>query len=43
MIAKNNAIHVKSYAFAIRIVNAYKFFFFFEKEFVISKHLFLNF
>lgn len=25
MIAKNNAIHIKSYAFAIRIVNAYKF------------------
>ena len=43
MIAKNNAIHVKSYAFAIRIVNAYKFLVGSEKEFDLSKHLFLNF
>lgn len=39
MIAKNNAIHIKSYAFAIRIVNAYKFLAESEKEFVLSKQL----
>ena len=39
MIAKNNAIHIKSYAVAIRIVNAYKFLAESEKEFVLSKQL----
>lgn len=39
MIAKNNAIHIKSYAFAIRIVNAYKFLAESEKKFVLSKQL----
>ena len=36
MIAKNNAIHIKSYAFAIRIVNAYKFLADAQKEFILS-------
>lgn len=39
MIAKDNAIHAKSYAFAIRIVNAYKFLADSQKEFVLSKQL----
>ena len=39
MIDKNNAIHIKSYAFAIRIVNAYKFLAESEKKFVLSKQL----
>ena len=43
MIARDNVIHAKSYAFAIRIVNAYKFLVGSEKEFVLSKQLFLNF
>ncbi len=43
MIARDNAIHTKSYAFAIRIVNAYAFLVESQKEFVLSEHLFLNF
>ncbi len=43
MIARDNVIHTKSYAFAIRIVNAYKFLAESEKKFVLSKQLFLNF
>ena len=39
MIAKDNAIRDKSYAFAIRIVNAYKFLTESKKEFVLSKQL----
>ena len=34
---KNNIIRDKSYAFAIRIVNAYKFLTESKKEFVLSK------
>ena len=33
MIARDNIIHAKSYAFAIRIVNAYKFLADAQKEF----------
>ena len=36
---KNNIIRDKSYAFAIRIVNAYKFLTESKKEFVLSKQL----
>ena len=36
---KNNIIREKSYAFAIRIVNAYKFLTESKKEFVLSKQL----
>ena len=36
---KNNIIREKSYAFAIRIVNAYKFLTERKKEFVLSKQL----
>lgn len=39
MIAKDNVIQAKSYAFAIRIVNAYKFLADSQKEFVLSKQL----
>ena len=36
---KDNVIHVKAYAFAIRIVNAYRFLCDSQKEFVLSKQL----
>lgn len=39
MIAKDNVIQAKSYAFAIRIVNAYRFLADSQKEFVLSKQL----
>lgn len=39
MIARDNVIHAKSYAFAIRIVNAYKFLADSQKEFILSKQL----
>ena len=39
MIDKDNVIHVKSYAFAIRMVNAYKFLTLSQKEFVLSKQM----
>ena len=39
MIAKDNAIRDKSYAFAIRIVNAYKYLSDTKREFVLSKQM----
>ena len=36
MIARDNVIHAKSYAFAIQIVNAYKFLSDSQKEFILS-------
>ena len=36
---KNNLIHDKSYAFALRIVKAYKYLIYEKKEFVLSKQL----
>jgi len=36
---KNNILQEKSYAFAIRIVNAYKYLVEKKKEFVLSKQL----
>lgn len=36
MIARDNVVHAKSYAFAIRIVNAYKFLADSQKEFILS-------
>lgn len=36
MIARDNVIHAKSYAFAIGIVNAYKFLADAQKEFILS-------
>ncbi len=36
MILVNNVIQTKSYAFAIRIVNAYKFLTDSQKEFILS-------
>lgn len=39
MIAEDNPIQAKSYAFAIRIVNAYKFLVGTQKEFVLSKQV----
>ena len=39
MIAKNNAVQQKSYAFAIRIVNAYKYLTESKREFVLSKQM----
>jgi len=35
----DNAVHLKSYAFAVRVVNAYKFLVESEREFVLSKQL----
>ena len=37
MIARDNVIHAKSYAFAIRIVNAYKFLADAQKEFILFR------
>ena len=39
MIVKDNIIHTKSYAFAIRVVNAYKFLSGTQKDFVLSKQM----
>jgi len=39
MINKNNILHVKTYAFAVRIVNAFKFITQNKKEFILSKQL----
>lgn len=39
MIVRDNVIRTKSYAFAIRIVNAYKFLINSQKEFVLSKQM----
>lgn len=39
MIDRDNAIHVKTYAFAIRVVNAYRFLCDSQKEYVLSKQM----
>lgn len=39
MLDKDNVIHSKSYAFAIRIVNAYKFLVSSQHEYVLSKQV----
>ncbi len=39
MTDKENVIHAKTYAFAIRVVNAYRFLYDSQKEYVLSKQM----
>ena len=39
MVDKNNVIHDKAYAFAIRVVNAYRFLCDSQKEYVLSRQM----